>query len=82
MSARLLSPGNSRWQICSLERAIGVIYLPETERASHYFDATLPRQFDAVIHCDETSALEPLVPLDEPVSAPSHEAPEAHPTGL
>ena len=43
-----------------LERAIGVIYLPETERASHYFDAMLPRQFDAVIHIDETSALDPL----------------------
>jgi erythromycin esterase-like protein len=43
-----------------LERAIGVIYLPETERVSHYFHAQLPRQFDAVIHFDETRALEPL----------------------
>src|SRR5213078_162085 len=33
-----------------LERAIGVIYLPQTERQSHYFDAHLARQFDAVIH--------------------------------
>ena len=43
-----------------LERAIGVIYLPQTERQSHYFDARLPEQFDAVIHLDETRALEPL----------------------
>jgi erythromycin esterase-like protein len=43
-----------------LERAIGVIYRPETERLSHYFDAELSSQFDAVIHIDETRALEPL----------------------
>ena len=43
-----------------LERAIGVIYLPETERLSHYFYARLPDQFDAVLHFDETRALEPL----------------------
>src|SRR5688572_6146303 len=43
-----------------LERAIGVIYRPETERLSHYFAARLPDQFDAIIHLDETRALEPL----------------------
>ncbi len=43
-----------------LERAIGVVYRPETERMSHYFEAELSRQFDAVIHIDETRALEPL----------------------
>ncbi len=43
-----------------LERAIGVIYLPETERASHYFAAQLSAQFDAVLHFDETRAVEPL----------------------
>jgi erythromycin esterase-like protein len=43
-----------------LERAIGVIYLPETERLSHYFYTRLPDQFDAVLHFDETQALEPL----------------------
>jgi hypothetical protein len=42
-----------------LERAIGVIYLPETERISHYFYASMPRQFDAVLHFDETRAVEP-----------------------
>jgi erythromycin esterase-like protein len=43
-----------------LERAIGVIYLPRSERASHYFYAQLPQQFDAVLHYDETRAVEPL----------------------
>src|SRR5438067_2942608 len=43
-----------------IERAIGVTYRPETERLSHYFHARLPEQFDAVIHIDETAAVEPL----------------------
>jgi erythromycin esterase-like protein len=43
-----------------LERAIGVIYLPESERVSHYFHAHLAGQFDAVIHLDKTRAVEPL----------------------
>ncbi len=43
-----------------IERAIGVIYRPESERLSHYFHARLPEQFDAVIHIDETRAVEPL----------------------
>jgi erythromycin esterase-like protein len=43
-----------------LERAIGVIYRPETERQSHYFHTRLSRQFDAIIHIDETRAVEPL----------------------
>ena len=43
-----------------LERAIGVIYRPETERVSHYFDARMAEQFDAVIHLDHTRAIEPL----------------------
>ena len=62
-----------------LERAIGVIYLPQTERQSHYFDASLPAQFDAVIHIDDTHALEPLEWI-----APDHdgEAPETFPEGV
>jgi erythromycin esterase-like protein len=47
-------------QECRIERAIGVIYRPETERLSHYFHARLPEQFDAFIHIDETRALDPL----------------------
>jgi erythromycin esterase-like protein len=43
-----------------LERAIGVIYRPETERASHYFETNLPQQFDEYIWFDDTSAVTPL----------------------
>ena len=43
-----------------LERAIGVIYRPETERMSHYFETRLLDQFDSVIHIDRTRAVEPL----------------------
>ncbi len=43
-----------------LQRAIGVIYRPETERYSHYFFTHLPYQFDCVIHFDETTAIQPL----------------------
>ena len=43
-----------------LERAIGVIYRPETERQSHYFRARLTDQFDVVLHFDETRAVKPL----------------------
>lgn len=46
--------------VARLERAIGVLYLPESERASHYFRARLPDQFDFVLHFDETRAVEPL----------------------
>jgi erythromycin esterase-like protein len=43
-----------------LERAIGVIYRPETEMVSHYFRARFPDQFDAVLHFDHSRAVEPL----------------------
>jgi erythromycin esterase-like protein len=43
-----------------LERAIGVIYRPDTERASHYFQASLPHQFDEYVWIDETSAVTAL----------------------
>ncbi|SEP23560.1 protein-L-isoaspartate(D-aspartate) O-methyltransferase [Salinihabitans flavidus] len=43
-----------------LERAIGVIYRPETELASHYFEAELPRQFNEYVWIDETTAVSPL----------------------
>jgi len=60
-----------------LERAIGVIYKPETERQSHYFNVSLSQQFDAVIHLDETSAVKALDEREE-----VEEEPETYPTGL
>jgi len=62
-----------------LERAIGVIYRPESERVSHYFRARLPAQFDAVIHIDRTCAVEPLERNSQWVAS---ELPETFPTGV
>jgi erythromycin esterase-like protein len=62
-----------------LERAIGVIYRPETERISHYFHARLAEQFDAVIHLDETHALEPL---ERTSGWEEGEMPETYPWGV
>jgi erythromycin esterase-like protein len=59
-----------------LERAIGVIYRPETELASHYFDAHLPKQFDAYIWFEETKAIQPLP------TEPQEGLPETYPFGL
>ena len=53
-----------------LERFIGVIYRPETERWSHYSEAVLPRQFDAYAWIDETSALQPLAAHETHSGAP------------
>jgi erythromycin esterase-like protein len=74
------SPGAEQLSRPLLERAIGVIYRPETERASHYFLAQLPRQFDAVIHFDETRAVEPLE--QNPEWQTAEEAPETFPSAL
>lgn len=62
-----------------LERAIGVIYRPQTERVSHYFHARLSDQFDAVIHFDETQAVEPL---DSTTHWETGEVPETYPSGF
>jgi erythromycin esterase-like protein/predicted phosphoribosyltransferase len=62
-----------------LERAIGVVYRPETERFSHYFTARLSKQFDAVIHVDKTTALRPLERASEWERG---EAPETFPSAL
>jgi erythromycin esterase-like protein len=64
-----------------LQRAIGVIYRPETERISHYYEAQLPRQFDAMIHLDETRALRALEP-DAEWHRATEEPPETFPTGI
>ena len=60
-----------------LERAIGVVYRPETELASHYFQASLPHQFDEYIWFDETRAVQPLVATIRP----SAELPDTYPFG-
>ena len=62
-----------------LERAIGVIYRPQTERRSHYFEAHLANQFDVVIHLDHTRALEPL---ERTSLWNAGEPPETFPSGI
>jgi erythromycin esterase-like protein len=59
-----------------LERAIGVIYRPETEFRSHYFQAVLPDQFDAYVWFEETTAVRALPGPN------THGAPDAFPSGL
>jgi len=77
LRAFLLDPEGLAGQ--RLERAIGVIYRPETERQSHYFHAHLADQFDALIHMDVTSAVEPLERTSEWEAG---ELPETYPFGV
>ena len=62
-----------------LERAIGVIYRPETERQSHYFAANAASQFDALVHIDRTRAVEPL---ERDPGWDLQEPPETYPTAI
>jgi erythromycin esterase-like protein len=62
-----------------LQRAIGVVYRPQTERLSHYYHVRLPEQLDAIIHIDQTRALEPL---ERTPRWERGELPETYPTGL
>ena len=60
-----------------LERFIGVIYRPETERLSHYSACSLPQQFDAYVWFDETTAVTPLGPEHSRAGVP-----DTYPFGL
>jgi len=73
------SPASAALEVVRLGRAIGVIYLPQTERQSHYFHVRPSDQFDAMIHIDQTRALEPLEPTSVWVAGQN---PETYPTGL
>jgi len=63
----------------ALERAIGVIYRPETERQSHYFQARISDQFDVVVHWDHTRAVEPL---ERTAVWQAGEVDETYPSGI
>jgi erythromycin esterase-like protein len=82
---RFLLPLRNGSKACSalqkplLERAIGVIYRPETERQSHYFYANVHDQFDALIHIDRTRAVEPL---ERSVKWERGEVMETYPSGV
>jgi len=63
-----------------LTRAIGVVYRPQTERESHYFTSRIGRQYDVIVHYDETRAVQPLArPL---VHHALHEPAETFPFGV
>ncbi|MBV8939887.1 MAG: erythromycin esterase family protein [Alphaproteobacteria bacterium] len=62
-----------------LQRAIGVLYVPQSERQSHYFFSRLPQQFDAIIHIDTTNA---LIPLEPTATWHKGEIFETYPTGF
>ena len=73
------SPAARALEVVRLARAIGVIYLPQTERQSHYFHVRPSDQFDAMIHIDSTRALEPLEATSVWIAGQN---PETFPTGL
>ena len=67
-----------------LQRAIGVVYRPDTERRSHYLHARLADEFDLVLHVDATRGVDPIDPLmsAEPAPELEGELPETYPTGM
>jgi erythromycin esterase-like protein len=79
LNLRSVGPAPAALRGPLLERAIGVIYRPETERQSHYLHANLAQQFDAVLHFDHTRAVEPLEPTAGWVRG---EPPETYPSAL
>ncbi len=79
VSARITPGAAEPLSTVRLGRAIGVIYLPATERQSHYFHVRPADQFDAMIHIERTRALQPLEPTSVWVAG---ETPETYPSGL
>ncbi len=78
----LTGPAGADLRAPMLERAIGVIYRPDTERASHYFNASLANQFDLVFHLDETDAVEPLYEAVYWYDDTERELPDTYPFGV
>jgi erythromycin esterase-like protein len=81
LDLRAPTAGRTALDTPRLERAIGVIYRPETERLSHYFGTRLTQQFDAVLHYDHTRAVEPLESTPVWLKGEA-ELPETYPSAL
>jgi erythromycin esterase-like protein len=79
LSLRTDKPTTEALRESRLQRAIGVIYRPDTERISHYFESHLPDQFDALLHFDATRAVEPL---ERTAQWEKGELPETYPFGV
>ena len=82
LTLRRGEPATEALRGARLERAIGVIYRPDTERQSHYFHSRLSDQFDVVLHFDETRAVEPLEPTPHWQRGEQGEVPELYPFGV
>ena len=74
------SPAAEALEVVRLGRAIGVIYLPQTERQSHYFHVRPSDQFDAMIHIDRPRA--PWSRWSRPACGSPGQNPETYPSGL
>ena len=79
LDLRTGNPATAALSESKLERGIGVVYRPSTERVSHYFSASLPEQFDLVMHFDETRAVEPL---ERAAEWAKDELPETYPSAV
>lgn len=77
---RLVTPSlRSQLARTRIQRAIGVVYRPDTERGSHYFDAKVSQQFDALFHFDVTRALHPLEKGPQWVKGEKEHVPDTFP---
>jgi len=65
-----------------LQRAIGAVYRPQSERISHYLFADVTRQFDALVHLDTTTALEPLDANAAPPARQLDDVAQTYPSGV
>ena len=72
-------PATDALETVRLARAIGVIYLPATERQSHYYHVRPADQYDAMIHIEHTRAVQPIEPTGVWIEG---ETPETYPSGL
>ena len=79
LDLRSAAPQEPTLRATLLERAIGVLYLPQSELHSHYFHAQIAAQFDTVFHYDRTRAVEPL---ERNMTWAAGEVPETFPTGV
>ncbi|MEJ7600557.1 MAG: erythromycin esterase family protein [Kofleriaceae bacterium] len=65
-----------------LHRAIGVVYRPDTERRSHYYESRIADQYDVIVHLDETDAVVPIDRQDASAASTTLDLPETFPTGM
>jgi erythromycin esterase-like protein len=80
LDLRRLGEASGALREARLQRAIGVVYRPDSERLSHYFHARIAEQFDGILHYDRTHAVQPLERHGEHHA--EDEAPDTYPSSL